>query len=120
MAGNWYWKRDYLRTYRSGRVGPVAGHYYYRETVLDGEESRPKRRSNACPYCNARIHTAQTKNGGWVHFEHGLSHLGTLHSCFTVGRGLSKRRASVIRDLFDGMYTTQDKPAQIDLEVYED
>ncbi len=98
----WHWRSACpTRHYPSGLIGPVRGHYYWREpATLEGKGPR-KSKTNSCPYCHAKIHTVPTKNGGWAHFEHGLQHVGTLHSCFTVGRSIPKGSSGVIRDLFD-------------------
>lgn len=101
MSGNWHWRRPHNRTLRSGRVIAVSGTYYWKDAPLaDAAKSRVVR-SNLCPYCHANIHTYPTKSGGWVHFEKGMAHLRILHSCFTIGRGMSKRRANAVRDLFE-------------------
>jgi hypothetical protein len=100
MSGNWYSVKEHSRKYTSGRIGWVRN-YYWREYASVSSESNRKRRSNTCPYCRAVIHTMPMAKGGWAHFENGLVHLGTLHPCFTIGRGMSKRPSENMRDLFE-------------------
>lgn len=99
--GRPYRRRGHTRVSRSGRVAYVADHYV-RDT---GEPLRSEPRAiehlSKCRRCGAFIQIVRSSFGGLIYYEPGLARFGTLHSCFTVGRGISTRRAVDHPDLFD-------------------
>ncbi len=94
----WKTRRSYEYRNRYGTLVYVPARSYWRP---DSSKNSRARVSNRCPYCSARITTVRNANGGWAHLEIGLESYGTLHPCFTRGRGMSKRKAEGMKDLFD-------------------
>lgn len=103
MAGKFHHRKAHMRRGPSGKIIEVRACEYWREDRSDDPDGTRKSYKRICPSCGATILTMQMPRGGWAHFEDGMLHLGTLHSCFTIGRGMSRRRALAIRDLFESI-----------------
>lgn len=104
MAKEIHPRRGFWRKTRNGST-------YVSSTFCVVEAKGPKKSDNIsyCKKCGAALQVRRANGGGLIPYEKGLAHLGTLHSCFTVGRGMSKYLATDTEDLFDYIKRKQTK-----------
>lgn len=94
-----YYRREYSYV-RQGKMVFVPATWCFREPSNKSRD-RSERKPSRCPMCGANIDVRRYKNGSWGFYEVGMSHLGTRHPCFTLGRGLGPPQNGAVRDLFD-------------------
>ena len=92
-------RKSYSYVNKNGKLVYVPDGYFWRSPK--NTKSHSKNYTSTCPECGATIVVARNKRGGWAFFEDGLRTYGTLHACFTRGRGMSKLRPENMDDLFE-------------------
>jgi hypothetical protein len=70
----------------------------YRETT---DDRKLRSYMLTCPICGKEILRIRMPNKGAAFFESGQGLQRVKHPCFTLGRGLSRRRDQDTLDLFD-------------------
>ena len=87
----------------------VAG-TWVRNTDRKAQKSiKGNRATGTCRKCGGPIETLRTNTGRVISYEVGMVSHGVLHPCFDLGRGLSKKRADDVEDLFDWGHRTSKK-----------
>lgn len=97
MAGKVHKRKSHVRTV-AGRSVRVREATVYRETSAD---RKLRSYTMLCPICGKDVLRIRMPNSGAAFFEGGQGLRQVKHSCFTMGRSLSRRRDTETLDLFD-------------------
>lgn len=99
MLGNFHTRRAHPR-FVGGRAIRVSETTVFRE---DRSQRKLRSYSLSCPICGKPIIRIRMPNSGAAFFEGGDGLRQVKHPCFTVGRGLSRKRDEDTPDLFDSL-----------------
>lgn len=99
MAGKFHTRKAHRRLV-GGRAVRVSETTVFRE---DRSQQKLRSYSLSCPICGKPIIRIRMPNSGTAFFEGGEGLRQVKHPCFTVGRGLSRRRDEDTPDLFESL-----------------
>ena len=108
MGGTYYKRKGHQRRI-GGRLVGVREAWVYKN---DKPERKRQSFPTICPTCKQPVFRVRMPNFGAVHFEVGEGLSSVKHACFTVGRGLSKKRDQDTLDLFGEDPRASDTPTQ--------
>ena len=96
-----HYRKAHARVSRNGKTSWITDAWVRGSKRQKSKKHKCKNRVGVCKKCGGSIETVRNNTGRILSYEVGMVSHGVLHHCFDIGRGLSKKRAEGVEDLFD-------------------